>query len=134
MPFLLLAQASAISYTDNSLSSASSGPTGRVARINNPQIPDPNEQTIDGRSAAIERIVQELRVANPKPIDGYLYETRVRNGSTKPIEIVFWKFSLLIRRNVPRIVALPIITQDANKKERRATLAIAHLVSTCLTF
>lgn len=126
MPFLLLGQTSAISYTDNSLTvvsfkwspvrripkreelpnmapppemTAGNKNAGRVARINNPQIPDPNEQTIDGRSAAIEKIVQESRVANPKPIDGFLYETRVRNGSTKQIEIVFWEYQFIDQTN-----------------------------------
>jgi hypothetical protein len=72
---------------------------GRTARINNPQIPDPNEQTIDGRSAALERIVQESRVANPKPIDGFLYETRIRNTGAKPIEIVFWEYQFIDESN-----------------------------------
>src|SRR5262245_30125818 len=97
MPFFFPGQTSAICYGENStvvvsfrcspirrvpkkqevpnLSPAPEMTAGnkagaRVARINNPQIPDPNEQTIDGRSAAIEKIVQESRVANPKPIDG----------------------------------------------------------------
>jgi hypothetical protein len=126
MPFLFLGQTSEISYTDNSLTvvnfkwspvrripkreevpnmapppemTAGNKNAGRVARINNPQIPDPNEQTIDGRSAAIEKIVQESRVANPKPIDGFLYETRVRNGSTKQIEIVFWEYQFIDQTN-----------------------------------
>ena len=72
---------------------------GRAARINNPQIPDPNEQTIDGRSAAIEKIVQESRVANPKPIDGFLYETRIRNDGAKQIEIVFWEYQFIDQSN-----------------------------------
>jgi hypothetical protein len=71
----------------------------RIARINNPQIPDPNEQTIDGRSAAIEKIVQESRVANPKPIDGFLYETRLRNVGTKQIDIVFWEYQFIDESN-----------------------------------
>src|SRR6185436_19080414 len=102
MPFFFLGQTSAISYGENSTvvvsfkwspvrriprrqevpnmapppeMTAGNKNGGRIARINNPQIPDPNEQTIDGRSAAMEKIVQESRVANPKPIDGFLYET-----------------------------------------------------------
>ena len=122
MPFLFLGQTSEISYTDNSVTivnfkwsqvrripkkeevpnmapppemTAGNKNGARIARINNPQIPDPNEQTIDGRSAAIEKIVQESRIANPKPIDGFLYETRVRNGATKQIEIIFWEYQFI---------------------------------------
>jgi len=126
MPFFLLGQTSEISYGNNSLVVVSSRWTAvrrtpkkqeipnmapppemtagnknaaRVARINNPQIPDPNEQTIDGRSAAIEKIVQESRVADPKPIDGFSYETRVRNGGTQQVEIVFWEYQFLDQAN-----------------------------------
>src|SRR6185437_10575721 len=126
MPFFLLGQTSEISYGNNSLVVVSSRWTAvrrtpkkqeipnmapppemtagnknaaRVARINNPQIPDPNEQTIDGRSAAIEKIVQESRVADPKPIDGLSYETRVRNGGTQQVEIVFWEYQFLDQAN-----------------------------------
>ena len=100
MPFLAFGgQNSEISYADNSLvivsfkssrvrrvpkqqdisnvapqpeMTAGNKNAARVARINNPQIPDPNEQTIDGRSAALEQIVQEARVADPKPVERLL--------------------------------------------------------------
>src|SRR5260370_37378398 len=45
----------------------------RNARANNPLVPDPNEQTIDGRSAAMEKIVQQARTTNPKPIGALAY-------------------------------------------------------------
>jgi len=67
----------------------------RAARVNNPLIPDPNEQTIDGRSAAMEKIVQEARTANPKPLDGFSYQARVKNTTTKVIEIVFWEYQFI---------------------------------------
>ncbi len=77
---------------------------GRIARINNPQIPDPNEQTIDGRSAAIEKAVQEARTAEPKPLDGFSYLTKIRNGGKQTIEIIFWEYQFIDAgsRNVTR--------------------------------
>ena len=68
---------------------------GRIARVNNPQIPDPNETTIDGRSAAIEKIVQEARTADPKPLDGFTYLAKIRNGGKQAIEIVFWEYQFI---------------------------------------
>src|SRR5215471_10545718 len=68
---------------------------GRAARINNPQIPDPNEMTIDGRSAAIEKAVQEARTAKPNSRDRYLYVMRIHNGSAKSIDVVFWEFQFV---------------------------------------
>jgi hypothetical protein len=71
----------------------------QMARINNPQMPDPNENTMDARSAAMEKSVQESRVANPKPIDGFLYETRIRNLGAREIEIVFWEYQFIDQSN-----------------------------------
>jgi hypothetical protein len=51
---------------------------------------DPNLDTIDGRSAALERAVQDSRA--PKPVDGFAYRAKVHNASTKPIEIIFWEY------------------------------------------
>ncbi len=51
---------------------------------------DPNLDTIDGRSAALERAVQESRA--PKPVDGFAYRAKVHNASTKLIEIIFWEY------------------------------------------
>ena len=51
---------------------------------------DPNLDTIDGRSAALEKAVQDSRAA--KPVDGFAYRAKVHNASTKPIEIVFWEY------------------------------------------
>src|SRR2546421_9502009 len=67
----------------------------RTARVNNPLIPDPNEQTVDGRSAAMEKIVQEARTANPTPLDGFSYQTRIKNTAAKVIEIVFWEYQFI---------------------------------------
>ncbi len=51
---------------------------------------DPNLDTIDGRSAAMERAVQESRA--PKPVDGFAYRAKIHNASTKLIEIIFWEY------------------------------------------
>ena len=51
---------------------------------------DPNLDTIDGRSAALEQAVQESRA--PKPVDGFAYRARVHNASGKVIEIIFWEY------------------------------------------
>lgn len=53
---------------------------------------DPNLDTIDGRSAALERAVQDSRAA--KPVDGFAYRAKVHNGSGKPIQIIFWEYQL----------------------------------------
>ena len=65
----------------------------RNARINDPQgVRDPNADTLDGRSAAMEKSVQESRTAKPKAQDGFAYKIKVQNSANKAVEIVFWEF------------------------------------------
>jgi len=51
---------------------------------------DPNLDTIDGRSAAMERAVQESRA--PKPVEGFAYRAKIHNASGKLIEVIFWEY------------------------------------------
>ena len=51
---------------------------------------DPNLDTIDGRSAALEMSVQSSRA--PKPIDGFAYRAKFQNVSAKELEIIFWEY------------------------------------------
>jgi|SRR5256885_13567793 len=53
---------------------------------------DPNQDTVDGRSAALERSVQESRTPQPKPVDGFAYRVKVQNTSQKVVEIVFFEY------------------------------------------
>ena len=65
----------------------------RNARINDPQgVRDPNQDTLDGRSAAMEKSVQESRTAKPKATDGYTYRIKVQNPGKNVVEIVFWEY------------------------------------------
>jgi hypothetical protein len=65
----------------------------RNARINDPAgVRDPNADTIDGRSAAIERSVQESRSTQPKSLEGFLYKVKIQNSTDKLVEIVFWEY------------------------------------------
>ena len=65
----------------------------RNARANDPRgARDPNEDTIDGRSAAIEKIVQESRTPPPKDVDNYEYLVKIQNGGKRVVEIVFWEY------------------------------------------
>lgn len=56
---------------------------------------DPNADTLDGRNAALEKSVQEARAPQPKAVDGFAYRVKVRNASTKVIEILFWEYQFI---------------------------------------
>ena len=65
----------------------------RTARINDTaNSRDPNGDTIDGRSAALEKSVAESRSPKPKPMDGYAYHIKVQNTIKKVVESVFWEY------------------------------------------
>ena len=68
----------------------------RNARVNMPAGQrDPNVDTIDGRSAAIEKIVQESRTPPPKSFDTFAYELKVAHGSKKAIDVMFWEYQFI---------------------------------------
>lgn len=67
----------------------------RNARVNDPVgVRDPNLDTLDGRSAALERSVQQARTPKPRVVDGVEYRARVRNAAAKAVEIIFWEYRL----------------------------------------
>jgi hypothetical protein len=77
----------------------------RNARANDPQgVRDPNADTLDGRSAALEKTVAESRAPKPKPMDGYAYRIKVQNASTRVVEVVFWEYQFQDPAN-PDLVA-----------------------------
>lgn len=65
---------------------------------------DPAADTTDGRAAALERMVQESRKPDRKPIDGFSYKLKVKNESAKPIDVVFWEYQFIDAAN-PQLVA-----------------------------
>lgn len=53
-------------------------------------IRDPQADTVDGRSAAIEKNIQDSR--GLKPVEGFAYRLKVQNTSDKAADIVFWEY------------------------------------------
>jgi hypothetical protein len=77
----------------------------RNARVNDPQgVRDPNADTIDGRSAALEKTVAESRTPKAEPMDGFAYRIKVQNPGDKAVEIVFWEYQFQDPAN-PDLVA-----------------------------
>jgi hypothetical protein len=72
----------------------------RNRRINDaPGAPDPNQGTIEARSAALEKTVQESRSSQSKIVDGFIYQAKIRNTSTKTVEVIFWEYQFTERAN-----------------------------------
>jgi hypothetical protein len=67
-------------------------------RVNDPAgSRDTNADTLDGRSAALDRIVQESRA--PQPVDGFTYSMKVQNASGKVTQTIFWEYRFLEAAN-----------------------------------
>lgn len=72
----------------------------RNARANNPVgAPDPDETTIDARSAAMDKAVQESRTPKSKSVDNFEYLVKVQNATKKVVEILFWEYQFIDRSN-----------------------------------
>ncbi|HEX8144727.1 MAG TPA: hypothetical protein VF553_19315 [Pyrinomonadaceae bacterium] len=65
---------------------------------------DPNADTIDGRSAALEKNTQEARSPRTSTVDGFSYQVKIRNASTKVIEVVFWEYQFKELSNPANVV------------------------------
>ena len=76
----------------------------RNVRMNEPMgVRDPNADTIDGRSAQIEKSVQESRSPKDKTVDGYSYRAKLQNVGKQVIEILFWEYQFIERANPENI-------------------------------
>ena len=67
----------------------------RNARVNDAAgVRDPNQDTIDGRSAALEQNVQSAE-KQPKTVDAFAYQAKIHNASNQVVEIVFWEYQFV---------------------------------------
>jgi hypothetical protein len=65
----------------------------RERRINDPAgVRDPNADTLDSRSAAMDKAVRDARSQKPEMAEGYDYRVKVQNATQKVVEVVFWEY------------------------------------------
>jgi hypothetical protein len=65
----------------------------RNRRANDPAgVRDPNADTIDGRSAALDRAIREARVPKSEMVEGYAYRVKVQNPAPKAVEVIYWEY------------------------------------------
>lgn len=64
----------------------------RNRRINDPAgVRDPNADTLDTRSAAMDKAVRDSRTPLIE-VEGYDYRLKVRNPAQKIVEVLFWEY------------------------------------------
>ncbi len=88
---------------------------------------DPNQDTIDGRSAALERSVQESRMRQPKTITAYSYKIKVQNPTSQNVDILFWEYQFIDRakpENITRRQFLCVANLKAGKEKEIEALSL----------
>lgn len=86
---------------------------------------DPNADTLDGRGAEIDRIVQQSR--EPEPVAGFTYLMRLRNSSTKPIQTVFWEYQFKEAANPTNVARRQFLCSVMIKPEKERELRVFSL-------
>ena len=99
----------------------------RQRRINDPAgVRDPNADTLDGRSAELDRITQESRESKPR-IDGFTYQVKIQNNSARIIKAVFWEYQFKENANPGNLSRRQFICRVSVKPERTKDLEIFTL-------
>jgi hypothetical protein len=102
----------------------------RNARVNNtPGTPDPNERTIEARSAALEKNVNESRSSKFKTVDGFIYQSKIRNASQKIIEILFWEYQFKERANSANVSSRQFLCGVNIKPDKEQELSVFSTLS-----
>lgn len=81
---------------------------------------DPNADSIDGRSAQLEKNVQEARAPAAKPVDGFAYRIKVQNASAKVIEVLFWEYQFKEASNPTAVTRRQFLCGLKIKPEKNA--------------
>ena len=55
-------------------------------------IRDPNADSLDSRSAAMENASREARSPKSQVVEGYAYRVKVQNQGAKAVEVLFWEY------------------------------------------
>ena len=77
----------------------------RGRRANDPTgVRYPDSDTVDARSAVIEKNVREARTRERKSVDVFEYRAKVRNAGAKAVEIVFWEYQFTETANPANVV------------------------------
>lgn len=90
---------------------------------------DPNEASIEGRSAAMDKAVHESRTARADEISGYQYTAEVRNDTGKTIEVIFWEFRFTELTRPENVVRRQFLCGVKLKDGERKELSVFSLLA-----
>lgn len=97
--------------------------------IDPPGTPDPGAETIEGRSAALEKLEQESRAPKSKFVDGFLYQAKVRNAGKNTIDVVFWEYQFKELANPTNVVSRQFLCGVSIKPGKQEELIVFSALS-----
>ena len=87
---------------------------------------DPNQDTIDGRAAALEKAVQDARA--PEPINGFAYQVKLRNVAEKQTELIYWEYQFKETANPTNIARRKFVCKTRIKPEKDKEISVFSLL------
>ena len=90
---------------------------------------DPNKDSVDARSAQLERMEQESRSATPQDSPGFTYSARVRNDSGKTAKVIFWEYRFIELANPTNVVRRQFLCSVNLKKGAEMDLSAFSLLA-----
>jgi hypothetical protein len=85
---------------------------------------DPNVETVDGRSAILEKNVQEARSPKTTTVEGYEYLAKIRNGYKQNIEVIFWEYQFKERANPANVIRRQFLCSVNIKPDKEKELQV----------
>lgn len=102
----------------------------RNRRVNDPVgVPDPNAETIEGRSEALEKNVQESRSPKSVSVDGFMYQARIRNAGKNTIEVLFWEYQFKELANPANVTSRHFLCGVNIKPDKEQELSVFSTLS-----
>jgi len=83
---------------------------------------DPNDDTVERRSAALDSIIQDSR--SGKPVDGFLFRVKLRNAGTKVIQSLIWEYQFTEVLNPANVSSRQFLCGAALKPEQSAEFRV----------
>src|SRR5262245_10666893 len=98
----------------------------REQRTDNPM--DPNKDSMDARSAAMDKAIQESRTPKTENARGYSYTAQVRNDSGKTVKVIFWEYRFTEIANPTNVVRRQFLCGVNAKKGEKIDLWVFSLL------
>jgi hypothetical protein len=87
-----------------------------------------DEPTIDERSAALEKAVQESRTPKSENVVGYSYTASVRNDSEQTVKVVFWEYRFIEIAHPTNVVRRQFLCAVDLKQGKKIDLSVFSLL------